>query len=357
MTFKKLKINTAAPAKPEASILIIYTGGTMGMIMDQNKALVPFDFEMILSQIPTLKSFNLELNVIAFEKPIDSSSILPYHWSLIAQIIEEGYEEHDGFIVLHGTDTMAYSASALSFMLEGLQKPVIFTGAQLPVSSPRSDAQENLITSIEVAAAKRNGKPIVQEVCIYFDYLLLRANRSKKVESQNFDAFRSENYPPLAEAGIHIDYRYNYILQKEPKEKFTVSKKLSDEVMILKLFPGINRKMIESITSIEGLKGIVLETFGSGNAPIEPDFINPLKEAIEKGIIVVNISQCVGGKVMQGTYETSRLLSEIGVIGGKDMTTEAAITKLMYLFGKEITIEKVKKSIVSSLRGEMEDRI
>ena len=353
---QRFKIDTAAPQAPEATLLIIYTGGTSGMILDPNKSLIPFDFRLILENVPTLKHFNLVLNVVSFDEPVDSSNMYPKHWVMISEIIEREYENHDGFVVLHGTDTMAYTASAISFMLEGLQKPVVFTGAQLPVSSPRSDAHENLITSIEIAAAKINGKARVPEVSIYFDYMLYRANRAKKVESQHFDAFSSENYPPLAKAGISIEYDDRAIRQVDENAEWKVHKTVDDRVAILKLFPGFNKVVAEKLLEIQGIRGLVLETFGSGNAPTDPGLIDILKSAIDRGIIILNVSQCVGGHVIQGKYETSRALSEIGVIGGEDLTTEAAITKMMSLFGRDYETAEIKKLLTTSLRGEMEDR-
>jgi L-asparaginase len=293
----------------------------------------------------------LELTVISFNNPIDSSNIQPEHWQTIAKIIFENYQAHDGFVVLHGTDTMAFTASALSFMLSGLTKPVILTGAQLPISEPRSDARENLITSLEIAAAKKEGKAMVPEVCIYFGNELLRGNRAKKTESMHFDAFQSENYPPLAKAGVKIEYN-EAVIQQETKSELKLQSKLDSSIAILKLFPGITEATVRALLTISGLKAIVLETYGSGNAPTTKWFIDLLKEAINKGVIVLNISQCPGGMVVQGKYETSKVLQEIGVLSGGDMTTEAALTKLMVLlgeYGAKETKLKIRKSIVGEL--------
>ncbi|MDH5396899.1 MAG: asparaginase [Cyclobacteriaceae bacterium] len=356
MKLHELRIDTASPEQPQASIMIIYTGGTAGMVLDKSKALVPFDFNLILEHMPVLKSFNLLLKVVSFDTPVDSSNINPEHWKLIAEIILHNYQTHDGFVVLHGTDTMAYTASALSFMLEGLNKPVIFTGAQLPVSSPRSDAHENLVTSLEIASAQKDGRPIVPEVAIYFDYYLFRANRAKKVESQHFDAFNSENYPTLAEAGIAIEYNTDRILPFVPGDHLKVSTSIDTAVTILKLFPGMSKTTVESVLSTPGLKGVVMETFGAGNAPTTPWLVDCLSRAIDAGIIIFNVSQCPGGKVSQGRYETSKILDMIGVIGGNDITLEAAITKMMYLLGTIKSKKEVKKLLSLPLRGEMDDR-
>ncbi len=352
MNYKKITINTALPEKARARVMIIYTGGTFGMTYDAQGVLIPFDFSLILEHLPTLRSLFLDLTVISFEHPIDSSNVDPSHWQAIGKIIEEYYTQQDGFVVLHGTDTMAYTTSALSFMLRGLNKPVVFTGAQLPISEPRSDARENLITSLEISSAKKDGKALVPEVCLYFDYALLRGNRAKKVESMHFDAFESENYPLLAKAGVKIDYNFSAIRPVAEDNKLYLSSHFDTNISILKLFPGINASTVTSMLKTPGLKGLVLETFGSGNAPSASWFISLLREAIERGLIILNISQCPGGMVTQGKYETSRALEEIGVISGGDMTTEAAVTKLMLTLG-EFGSEKAREFINKPLAGEI----
>jgi L-asparaginase len=351
MNLKKISINAALPEKARSRILIIYTGGTFGMTYDKDGVLIPFDFASILEHLPTLKNLSLEITVVSFEIPIDSSNINPGHWQVIGEVIKDNYDQHDGFVVLHGTDTMAFTASALSFMLEGLHKPVIFTGAQLPISEPRSDARENLITSLDIASARRNGEPLVNEVCIYFDYVLLRGNRSKKVESMQFDAFNSGNYPPLAKAGVKIDYNFSAMAVVSPSS-LTLRKSFETNISILKLFPGISQEIVHAILSIPGLKAVVMETYGSGNAPTLPWLTEELKRAIENGVIILNISQCPAGRVLQGRYETSKKLQQIGVIGGADMTTEAAVTKLMLLIG-EYGPDRARELVGLSLAGEL----
>jgi len=351
MDYKTLTINTALPEKPKARVMIIYTGGTFGMTYDAKGVLLPFDFSLILEHLPTLRNLFLEISVISFDHPIDSSNIEPGHWQLIGKIILDHYESQDGFVVLHGTDTMAYTASALSFMLQNLAKPVVFTGAQLPISEPRSDARENLITALEIASARENGKSIVPEVCIYFDDELIRGSRAKKVESLHFDAFNSENYPLLARAGVKIDYALSAI--RTPGEgPLKLLEKFDTQVSILKLFPGIKEEIIAPILGNPNLKALILETFGSGNAPSAPWFIQLLKKGISNGLIILNISQCPGGMVIQGKYETSRTLQEIGVISGGDMTIEAAVTKLMLLLG-EFGPKHAAELITVPLAGEM----
>lgn len=348
---KSITINTASPQKARGNILILYTGGTFGMTYDTQGVLIPFDFSLILDHLPTLKNLALELTVISFDRPIDSSNIQPADWQVLASLIFEHYDTHDGFVVLHGTDTMAYTASALSFMLDGLAKPVVFTGAQLPISEPRSDARENLITALEVASARKNGVPLVPEVCIYFNYELLRGNRSKKVESMQFDAFDSGNYPPLAKAGVKIDYNFA-VIRSAGRKSLHLFSKIDTNISILKLFPGIQENTIRAILTTPGLKAVILETYGSGNAPTSAALLKHLKDAISSGVLVLNISQCPGGRVMQGRYETSRELQKIGVIGGADMTTEAAVTKLMVLLG-EFGKEEVKSLIAEAWAGEL----
>jgi L-asparaginase len=352
MNLKKVSINTALPGKARARILIIYTGGTFGMSYDKEGVLTPFSFEYILDQLPTLKNLALDITAVSFETPIDSSNINPEHWQLISSVIFDQYLQHDGFVVLHGTDTMAYTASALSFMLDGLNKPVVFTGAQLPISEPRSDARENLLTALDIASARDKEAPIVPEVCIYFDYELLRGNRSKKVESMQFDAFDSGNYPPLAKAGVKIDYNFAVIRTTTQATSLNLRATFETNIAILKLFPGISKNVVSAVVNAVGLKALILETYGSGNAPTLPWLIEELRSAIDKGIIVVNVSQCPGGRVVQGRYETSKKLQQIGVIGGADMTTEAAVTKLMILIG-EYGPSNAKTMIGLSLAGEL----
>lgn len=348
---KRISINTALPGKAKSRVMIIYTGGTFGMTYDSQGVLIPFDFSLILQQLPALRNLFLDITVISFDQPIDSSNIQPVHWKMIGEIIFENYQEQDGFVVLHGTDTMSFTASAISFMLPGLAKPVIFTGAQLPISEPRSDARENLITSLEIASARENGEPLVPEVCIYFDYELLRGNRSKKVESMHFDAFRSENFPTLAKAGVKIDYNLSAI-RKPEKSSLRLLTTFCSDVSVLKLFPGIESRTVEAILQTKGLKALILETYGSGNAPSSPWFIDTLTKAIKNGILILNISQCPGGMVVQGKYETSKFLAEIGVISGGDMTLEAAVTKLMLLLG-EFEMDQVKRKINLPVAGEL----
>ncbi|MGK7397753.1 MAG: asparaginase [Candidatus Cyclobacteriaceae bacterium M3_2C_046] len=354
MKYRIVNINTAAPRRPKSNILIIYTGGTFGMVTDETGSLVSFNFNQIIRRFPSLKNLDLKLTVISFPEPIDSSDINLSNWVDIAYIIYENYLQYDGFVILHGTDTMAYSASALSFLLENLNKPVIFTGAQLPIGTIRTDARANLITALEIASSKKDGKPLVPEVCIYFDYLLMRGNRVKKVRSSQFSAFESENYPILAKAGISIDFNYQVIKPYQENGKIRMNEKMDSNVAFMKLFPGLNQEVVNSILNIPGLKGLVIESFGSGNAMTSEWFLKSLKKAIDKGLIIFNVSQCSKGKVIHGRYRTSKLLADIGVLSGKDITSEAAITKMMYLFGTTNDQEEIKKKLVINLRGEME---
>lgn len=352
-TINKIK-NSTSSTNQNSSVLLIYTGGTLGMVKDkETNTLAPYDFTEILANIPEIERLDFAISQLSLSKTIDSSNIQPKTWIELAQIIKTYFNDFDGFVIIHGTDTMAYTASALSFLLENLSKPVIFTGAQLPIGVPRTDARENLITSLEIAATKIDGRPVVPDVAIYFNSSLLRGNRSKKVESEQFDAFRSENYPELATAGVTIDFNHSLIKPYRPDLPLKVHEKLDEHVMILKLFPGISQKMVHNLLNIPELKGVVMETYGAGNAPTEEWFLNELREAIAKNIIIINVSQCFGGRVLQGAYDTGKHLQEMGIVSGSDITTEAAITKLMYLLGKEKNIEKIKYLMEQPLVGEL----
>ncbi|MEP0987332.1 asparaginase [Ekhidna sp.] len=350
MKYKIVNINDTG----DRSVLIIYTGGTFGMIQDASGSLAPFNFGKVVDRVPELRQLDIKLTVISFPKPIDSSNIGIQDWKDMSYIIEENYAQYDAFVILHGTDTMAYSASMLSYMLEGLNKPIIFTGAQMPIGSIRSDARENLIAALEIASAHNNGNPIISEVCVYFNYLLLRGSRSQKLRSSTFAAFESENYPVLAEAGIEIEFNYAALKPHDENAQLNVINNLDANVTILKIFPGITEHSVKSILSDPQIKGVVLESFGSGNTMNFDWFIDCLIKAIEGGKIILNVSQCIGGEVEQGRYETSKKLNEIGVLSGGDITTEAAVTKMMFLLGSAEDVNEVKKKLTYSLAGEMD---
>ncbi len=335
------------------SVLLIYTGGTIGMVDNGNGSLEPFNFNHLLENVPELKRLGFNISTIQFDPPIDSSEITPESWYELVRIISDNYPYFDGFVILHGTDTMAYTASALSFMLENLNKPVILTGSQLPIGMLRTDGQENLITAIEIAAAKENGNPIVPEVCIFFENHLMRGNRTSKINAENFNAFRSVNYPALARAGIHIRYDRNLIYHAVSRKPLKPHFLIDTNVVVLKIFPGINQNTVHSILNIPGLRGVVLETFGTGNAPTATWLIEELKDAVQRDIVIVNVTQCSGGSVQMKRYETGNKLAEIGVISGYDSTTETALTKLMFLIGHKMSVEQIKDHMDCSLIGEI----
>ena len=377
-----------------SSILIIYTGGTIGMKTDaETGTLVPFDFRGIYDEFPSLKRLRVDIEVLTLSPVIDSSNVSPDNWLELARLIRDHYARYDGFVVLHGTDTMSYTASALSFLLENLRKPVVFTGSQIPIGVLRTDGRENLITAIEIAGARRDGRPVVPEVSLYFQNRLFRANRTTKRSAEALNAFRSYNYPPLAEVGVSISYNLTAIRQPDgfsdeseiaappdsrsdpmqiatklgdnsdalriatklgnKSDALRIATKLGNGIALIKLFPGIGEPVLRAMLAAPGLRAVVLETFGTGNAPTSEWFIRLLEEAISRGIQIVNITQCGGGSVSMERYETGLRLQKIGVLCGYDLTTEAAVTKLMYLLGKELPAESLREAMRKSLRGEI----
>lgn len=336
----------------QSKILVIYTGGTIGMVENSDGSLNPFDFKHLAGQIPEIRRFDFVIESISFDPVIDSSDMKPEIWVKLAKIIEANYEEYDGFVILHGTDTMSFTASALSFMLENLSKPVILTGSQLPIGRIRTDGKENFITALEIAAAKHEESAMVPEVCIYFEYHLFRGNRTHKYNAEHFEAFRSVNYPALAKAGVDIKYN-RIVIQEASYQEFRIFTRFDPRIAVLPVFPGIREEVVSAVLNVKGLKSVILQTFGSGNAPTASWFMNSLEKAMNNGLIIFNVTQCRGGAVNMGKYETSNGLKKIGVTGGYDITLEAAIAKLMYLHGNEYSRDRVRKYLQVPLRGEM----
>ncbi|MCD8182343.1 MAG: type I asparaginase [Bacteroides sp.] len=345
-------------APDETSVLLIYTGGTIGMIENaETGALENFNFEQLQKHVPELQKFAFRIDTYQFDPPMDSSDMDPDAWRKLVRIISDNYDQYTGFVILHGTDTMAYTASALSFMLEGLNKPVILTGSQLPIGVLRTDGKENLLTSIEIATAchsngRPHGRPIVPEVCIFFENHLMRGNRTTKINAENFNAFRSFNYPVLASAGIHIKFN-NVQIHVSGRDKLTPHYLLDTNIAVLKLFPGIQENVVDAILSIEGLKAVVLETYGSGNAPRKEWLLQRLHDASEQGIVIVNVTQCSAGTVEMERYETGYRLLQAGVVCGYDSTTESAVTKLMFLLGHNYSPDEVRRLMGRSIAGEI----
>lgn len=342
-----------AVSHQQPDILLIYTGGTIGMVRDyRSGVLKAFDFEKLLDQIPELQQLDCRIHSVSLEKPIDSSNMDIPHWQEIAGLIASNYEAYDGFVVLHGSDTMSYTASALSFMLENLAKPVVLTGSQLPIGDLRTDAKENLITSVQMAALRENGRPLIQEVCLYFEFKLYRGNRTSKMNTEHFEAFDSPNYPALATSGVHLKVHREYLLKPTGKA-LKLHIRLENRIGILKLFPGMNPDWVGNLLRSPGLRAVILETFGAGNAPTSPWLMRAFREAVDAGLYLVNVTQCRGGSVLMGRYETSATLADISIIDGRDITTEAALAKLMYLLGEEVSHKSFKTIFETSLRGEM----
>lgn len=335
---------------------MIYTGGTIGMMENpETRALEPVDFKHLLDNVPKLKMLDFYIESFQFAKPLDSSAMTPEHWGQIAKVIEDNYDTYDGFVVLHGTDTMAYTSSALSFMLENLNKPVIITGSQLPIGEVRTDGEENLITALQIAAARdRNNDPMVREVAILFENYLWRGNRSTKRSADNFNAFKSNNYPELAKIGLGITFNRDALWRsKNSRAPLHVNYEMDTNVIFVDLFPGLREDVFRHILNTPGIRGIVLKTFGAGNGPNKPWFIEAIKETVERGVVVVNITQCNNGSVHPFRYQTGLELANAGVVSGHDLTSEAAITKLMYLLGRGMSPEEVRNYMEYSLCGEM----